>query len=91
MEYPSWVNAPGLTDAEIESNRLNFMIKLAALHHNKRASVRTMANAAGTSREALFAAVTRGFLTTGTACAIESVVGKHIAPKHLLCPAKFSE
>lgn len=91
MKFPSWVNTPGLTYKEVRTNELSFLLKNAALHHNSTGTLEPLADDIGFTRQAIYKAISNGFMSAGMACAIETAVGSEVAPRHLLCPEKYTK
>lgn len=53
MDYPKWVNEPGLPDEERTRRRITYVLKKAALRVDPRGSVTRLAEAAGLERSYL--------------------------------------
>lgn len=89
MNYPAWVNDPALSEEEKRRNRIKFLIRHAALHHNETGSLPPLAVAIGYQDEAFYQAMRRGYVTPGMACSLEAVLGRAIITKEQLCPETF--
>jgi len=81
MPIPTWVNDPTLSDEDRQKQLLNFRLRLAALHHNKHASVTKLSVAAGYSEDYLATAITRGKLRLKAELAIRQIVGNEAFPE----------
>lgn len=78
MNYPDWTRGE-------RSRELSYMLKFAALRHNRDGSVTKMAKEAGFTKQAITHAIRRGDLTTGMASAFELLLGREVVKKEQLC------
>ena len=84
MKFPPWA-----TD---NSARIEYLLRTAAAHHNREASIPTMASACGFSAAAFTQAISRGYVSPGMAASIELAVRcDSITRDILLSPEKYAE
>jgi hypothetical protein len=80
MEFPPWVKD--------EPTRMNYLLRLAALHHNAEGAIALLATDCGFTPTSFYAAATRGTMTAGMASAIELAIGRSVVTKEMLCSEK---
>ncbi len=85
---PAWVMAHQ-TPESVDRSKLCFLIRLAALYHNDRASVGQLSIACGLAESTLHQALKRGEIAPGHAVEIERIVGRPLFPRELFRPDLF--
>jgi hypothetical protein len=84
MKFPPW--------AIDNSARIEYLLRTAAAHHNREASIPTLATACGFSAAAFTQAISRGYVSPGMAASIELAVRCDLITKDLLLrPAQCAE
>lgn len=89
MEYPQWAISPLIPEQDQSALKISYLIRRAALHHNKSASIPQMAFALGVAPDTLYASM-RGNVTPLLAQSIENLVGRAVVTREDLCPEKFA-
>ena len=72
------------------SDELRQMLGVAAFKVDPAGSLRVLAAKAGLTEYAIYAAIKRGRITPGMACALEIAVGRDVLTKEQLCPEKYA-
>lgn len=75
-----------LRSRDCPAGRLEYHLRLAALHHNPDGSLVTLAKALNFGSNVFYTGIRAGTLTPAVATAVELLVGRDIAPRELLCP-----
>lgn len=85
---PHWVMAHQKPEA-VDKAKLRFLIRLAALYHNERASLGLLSIAIGKSEPSLAMVCKRGEISAETAIAIENAIGRSLFPREMFRPDLF--
>lgn len=78
MQLPKWVTDSSLSDQDREKQRINYYLRVAALHHNPHGSIVELSRAVGFFDTYLRNSINRGHLNRKAALAIEGLVGKEV-------------
>lgn len=84
IQYPKWITESRESDDERASARMEYLIRRAAVEHNREGNIVQLAAALGVTPQAFYASIARGSMTLQLATAMELLLGSHIAPKYEL-------
>ncbi len=86
MDLPNWVSDPRNSEYERDRLRMTYLLKLAAIRHNPRASLTVLADAMGVTRQVFYTAMHEGKTTPAVAASLENLIGRDVLRREDLCP-----
>lgn len=86
---PAWVGEHQSPES-VDRAKLCFLIRLAALYHNNKASVGQLSLACGLAESTLHQALKRGEIAGEIAVSIENAIGRSLFPRELFRPDLFT-
>lgn len=93
MQKPTKIVIPPRLDTLSEPKRsseiIHYLIRLAALHHNRDGNLRMLGRACGFSHNTLFMAASRGHMSPAMAIKLEEVLGREYFPREVFRPDIF--
>jgi hypothetical protein len=83
-DKPKWLAETALDEDEYSSAHLEFLIRRAAVHHNRQGKLSLLAKAIGVTPQAFREVIERGYMSAPMAIAMELLLGADIAPREQL-------